>query len=347
MISCRLSGKRLGFTLIELLVVIAIIGVLIALLLPAVQQAREAARRVQCTNNLKQLGLALANYESANGSFPPGIIGAANLVDGPGRTACTYYKNFTVFTLVLPQMEQQQIHSTINFAFRSNNLQNSTSFRILVNGHVCPSDPRNYPFNPDAGLIPTPQSSYGFVAGVAEVIWYGSYGAVQPNCEAIPFGNGPFQKNYTFGVADITDGLSSTMFIGETSRFRDEPAALDAAGNPSFFHINWYGGAVFTDLLGGHRAQGFGYTVPAINAPLQRYRIDTFVLGTSNSLQNWWQDPRAATYGGFGFRSLHPGGANFLAGDGSVKFLKQTINLATYRALGTRAMGEVVSSDAY
>jgi prepilin-type N-terminal cleavage/methylation domain-containing protein/prepilin-type processing-associated H-X9-DG protein len=329
-----------GFTLIELLVVIAIIAVLIALLLPAVQAAREAARRAQCVNNLKQIGLAIANYESANGSLPVGVFGGA-LTDTPsclaGAATGTSHQTTDAFALILPYLEATAQYNSINFYVSAWYGRNTTGYATKVAAYLCPSDLPSTPNDVTKGLIPTTQGSYALNIGVTEVIFYGYYGAVQPGCEAISFGDGPFNKNYTYKFADITDGLSNTILFGETSRFKNEPAS------PFQF---WDMALVFLGALGEYRPTAFAYVVPQINAPLQTYNPTTAVI-TGSTIQTWYNNPGALQFGNFGFRSLHPSGANFVFGDGSVKFLKQTINPATYRALGTRAYGEVISADAY
>ena len=331
-----------GFTLIELLVTISIIAVLIALLLPAVQSAREAARRLQCTNNLKQIGLAIANYENTTGALPIGIEGSSQR-DEPSRGGpCSYPKFHTMFTHILPYIESGNQYNSINFTYSALNTQNTTGFSFLVSSLVCPSDLQKTPNDVNQGLIPTPPVSYGMVIGVTEVIYYGYYGGVygdptHADCEALStFGDGPFGKNVAYKLAEISDGLSNTIMVGEQSRFAGEVA--------SAFQF-WSVGLVFAGTnIADSRPTPFGYVVPRINAPLQTYPASTLING---NIQLWWTDPRAANYGGFGFRSLHPGGANFLVGDGSVRFLKQSIDPAVYRALGTRAGGEVISASQY
>src|SRR5262249_32937868 len=136
----RTSSRRGGFTLIELLVVIAIIAVLIALLLPAVQAAREAARRAQCTNNLKQLGLAMANYESANGSFPLGSFHGTGGGD-PGWSPCNGRHEFSFFIALLPFFEQAPLYNSWNANIHFSFSPNTTVWGTMVNSLVCPSDP--------------------------------------------------------------------------------------------------------------------------------------------------------------------------------------------------------------
>ena len=323
-------SRRAGFTLIELLVVIAIIAVLIALLLPAVQAAREAARRAQCSNNLKQLGLALHNYESSHGTFPPGVIGF-----GYENNACTRRYDHSLLSFILPYGEQTARFNTINFAFQSANIQNTTSFNFKIDTYVCPSDLPYTKTDPVAlACCAYSQTSYAGVIGVGEAFWFGYWGTARPYCEAIE-PDGMFGRQYSYKIADILDGTSNTLFIGETSRFRGEPSS------PFNF---WNRSSVFTGTMGDIRPQGLAYVVPKINANAVVNKQPNI---TGTNVATWWQDPYNLTYGQFGFRSFHPGGANFLTGDGGVKFLKETINAASYRAIGTRAGNEAVSADSW
>jgi prepilin-type N-terminal cleavage/methylation domain-containing protein/prepilin-type processing-associated H-X9-DG protein len=337
----RHRSKRPAFTLIELLVVIAIIGVLIALLLPAVQAAREAARRAQCTNNMKQLGLAIHNYESANSSLPMG-----DQWTDPKR-GCDGNWNFrhSWMALILNQVEQGNMYNAVNFSWPNDYTPNITCYKITVASFICPSDLPNVKL-PD-GFISIIQSSYAGNRGLTENLVY-TYtpSATAPNanrCFAID-GEGVFGRNIAYKLAEITDGTSGTMVAGEVSRFIDEPS-----GSP--FNFGHIGGAwVGPDWTTGvsvwpqdFRLSSGAYAVPRLNAKPNKTNAQTVLLSVGPF--GWINQPASLDLGQTGFRSLHPGGANFLFGDGSVKFLKSSINIGVYRCLATRAGGEIVSAD--
>ena len=333
-----------GFTLIELLVVIAIIAVLIALLLPAVQAAREAARRSQCVNNLKQMGLALANYENSHSSLPPGaIVFTYPAVDPLGIGT----RGHTMFSFILPFLEQGNIGNSINFSVPPNtapyNYMQSTAFLTKINTYICPSDLQQTQTTTASGNVYS-QSSYSGMSGRVDTNQF--YYGVPPCCGASApsiQGDGVFMADYAYKLAQITDGLSNTIYVGEHSRFLNDPEPL----------MNWwnrYGN--FVSVNGEFRAQVVAMSVARINSNLQVPEIDeSGSLNTANSAPwgpfNWFYNPLYWDGGQHGFRSFHPGGANFVFGDGSVRFLKQTMNPPTYQALSTRASGEIISSDAY
>jgi prepilin-type N-terminal cleavage/methylation domain-containing protein len=327
----RPSSPRRGFTLIELLVVIAIIAVLIALLLPAVQSAREAARRAQCANNLKQLGIAMHNYHDVTGVFPTNFYG-------------TYPPNFNILfyhswlALILPYMEQSPIFNSINFSLTNSDASNNTPYLTNIAVYECPSDPapsfsrydRWDSGSTPAGNKGSKLSYYGNIGdNDTEYSWDPPYWPFQslpvsrPECIGI-YGtytgimarDGGFYT--TTAIRNITDGTSNTFAAGESLY---ESSNWFTWVNPngamvtSSVPINWKIWTVTTDWNNGAALQD---------------RHNTY---------NW----RA----GFGFRSQHPGIVQFLFCDGRVTTIKESINRNTYRALSTRAMGEVVSADAY
>jgi prepilin-type N-terminal cleavage/methylation domain-containing protein/prepilin-type processing-associated H-X9-DG protein len=361
------AGRR-AFTLIELLVVIAIIGVLIALLLPAVQQAREAARRIQCTNNLKQMALAAMNFESVNNTLPPGV-GPYPVVDGGGGRA-------TVAAQLLPYIEQRSMYALFNFD-RNLNLTGPTSFNDtaqtqIVNTFVCPSDP----------------SSSKLLAGTSQ-LGYSNYFASIGNTAAMQIGTATWQDNNSsrFGIfnylidtsqpryldaptntqfnreynraiatrlADITDGTSNTAMLAETKRSR--AVANTAAEIPIEDLINVY--TITGDFMGNdlvtppndcrtfanqirlrYRGQQYYRSLPSTGYYSHTVPPNYKLWDCSNNAN--FNQVHGAT------RSYHPGGVNVAFCDGSVKFIKDTVNPTNWRAVGTRAGGEVLSSDSY
>jgi prepilin-type N-terminal cleavage/methylation domain-containing protein/prepilin-type processing-associated H-X9-DG protein len=349
---------RSGFTLIELLVVIAIIAVLIALLLPAVQAAREAARRAQCINNLKQIGLGIANYESAQGSFPMGAMNATFLNPFPPYKPCQTYFGHTWANYILPYMEEGNQYNAFNFGRPYNSFSNMTGLGIRVPSYTCPSDGEATAL--PAKYINPAQASYGAVKGVTNsVAFIWDPGINDDRCNVID-SEGVFNYNTSYRIPAVTDGLSNTMFVGETSRFRNEPG-----GSNFYFNAvdGWWAGPPWTAANSywpnDSRITGGAFTVPALNAPPDTTGVlDDFNAGPcSNPFGTvqyafgnplgWAVVPQCMNLGQFGFRSFHPGGGNFLMGDGSVRFVKNTINMQTYRALSTKNIGEVISADQY
>jgi prepilin-type N-terminal cleavage/methylation domain-containing protein/prepilin-type processing-associated H-X9-DG protein len=340
------SIRRAGFTLIELLVVIAIIGVLIALLLPAVQQAREAARRTQCRNNLKQIGLAIHNYLSSNNTMPFG--------KGPSYVGAPVYARWSQHALLLPYLDQAPLYNTLDFnfppdtpgmggvvafmpAYTGSSAGNTSGSRTVVPMFMCPSDQsptdtwqaqNNYVGN-QGGWLCDRSDQQGASTDV-------SPGEVQ---------TGVFYFLSQVKPSDVLDGMSNTAFFSEKIRGQGTPnpksdlfviahqTSLDATYN-TCMSIN-----------------------PATATPLSSKWGYSWVMGENCCTQyNHVSTPNTFSCGGTGFPgsmtnmsmqvsagSRHTGGAHVMMGDGSVRFIADNIALTSWRALGSRASGEVYS----
>jgi prepilin-type N-terminal cleavage/methylation domain-containing protein/prepilin-type processing-associated H-X9-DG protein len=317
---------RCGFTLIELLVVIAIIGALIALLLPAVQSAREAARRSQCTNNLKQIALACHNYESFYGCFPMGnrYIDNTSYASGTPCDLASWFGH-SAFSFILPHIEGNAQFNAVNFNFVANSIRNTTAYFTQVNAYFCPSDLPAPPYR-----FPWGQCSYGMSRGTQENIYenwartsFPDPNSEKPNkCNAAK-GNGMFGAEDVVRVSEVRDGTSNTTLFGEMSRWPDDVA--------QGFNFYYFTAAFPTAGTGGYftgdfRPQTGAFTYPDLNAPPDRtgdYFNAVFCnCGTRFCIPSDWLDPNCAAtvrkMGQFAFRSLHPGGADFAFADGSV-----------------------------
>ena len=345
--SSRSSELDRGFTLIELLVVIAIIAVLIALLLPAVQAAREAARRAQCVNNLKQIGLAVYNYESASGTYPMGNI-TRSASDDPNCGGIYY--GHTAMSYILPYIEGANQWNAINYSLPYNRFDQTTAFYNKVASYVCPSDGSTASLPPQ--FIATAQTSYGPVRGIRENIFWTLAGPNSSNRCGSNDSEGLFGANISYRVAEVTDGTSNTMMFGETSRFKEEEST---SSHFNFWNVAaawagppWTGTPAWP---GDVRITGGAFVVPVLNAPPVTNGGPACQINVQSPHSLNWalppNNPPCLYLGQWGFRSRHPGGANFLFADGSVKFIKNAVNYLIYRSLGTRNIGEVISSDAY
>jgi prepilin-type N-terminal cleavage/methylation domain-containing protein/prepilin-type processing-associated H-X9-DG protein len=351
--SRRDGARGRGFTLIELLVVIAIIAVLIALLLPAVQAAREAARRLQCVNNLKQIGLAIHNYMTAVGVIPPGRFNTYVA----GRGNC-----WGAYSQLLPQLDQTPVYNSFNFGLAPDSTTtqyaNATGFQTFINALLCPSD-----FSADLIVVggePFASHNYNLCTG-------SGYPVVQsPVAPLTGLPNGVFFENARITPASITDGLSNTVAVAETIRSQasstyatDPLGVFLVTGNNSTTGPPLNSDADYASLClslpsgttqwQNTRGVRWHYGAPGHsmynnlrppNNKLPDCRGGLPHSSRSSPLWNWLSLNIAA-------RSRHPGGVNSLLADGHVSFVKDTINVLVWQGLGSRNGGEVISGDAY
>jgi prepilin-type N-terminal cleavage/methylation domain-containing protein/prepilin-type processing-associated H-X9-DG protein len=346
----RVGARPKGFTLIELLVVIAIIAVLIALLLPAVQAAREAARRLQCTNNLKQIGLALHNYIDNVNVFPPGYVSAINATvvdpcnqDQENQNSVDIGPGWAWGSMILPQMDQGPLYNSINFNLSVAFTANNTCSTTLLTAYICPSDdaPSLVPVlaNPPDPAQPGAFNGNNVVDTVARGNYVGMFGlgeicsASGPNPNVTYPGDpvgvaaGIFYRNSATTISAITDGTSNTIANGERSH------------NLSF--VTWTARSINGWL--GVTPYSQGGSDKFNPSPEECWTQILGPAGLENGLRTP-DDPEAHVED---YWSMHPGGVNFLFADGSVHFLKGSINVMAWRALATRGYGEIISSDSY
>jgi prepilin-type N-terminal cleavage/methylation domain-containing protein/prepilin-type processing-associated H-X9-DG protein len=318
-----MSTRRTGFTLVELLVVIAIIGVLVALLLPAVQAAREAARRISCNNNLKQMAVAVHNYHDTFGTFPPGST-----------------SGHSQHTRILPYIEQKNVYDLVNFSVSPTNALNDVPRNTKVATFLCPSDPDKLPLSLGG--------RNNYYANMGTNIMYSTTDTSHPNFGKPPF-NGAWVSasadQITTGFRDILDGTSSTALFSEKNK-------SDGTNGLSTPEADTYRPGTYPDTADGAMADCLAIDVT--NLSMQgNSNVGAPWMSTSHSVTQYWHvlppnsrscmypSLRIATTAG----SRHPGGVMMALCDGSVRFVSQTINIATWRALGTRDSKETIPGD--
>jgi prepilin-type processing-associated H-X9-DG protein len=286
--------------LIELLVVIAIIAVLIALLLPAVQSSREAARRCQCVNNLMQISLGLQSYESANEVLPPGVVNAT----GPIKNSPPGY-HYSWMVQILPYIEQNNLFNHFDRKSSVYAASNTTVRAITVRTFLCPSCPTR--FGPGSLSL----SDYA-----------ACYNDVEAPISAT--NNGSFFLNSAIRAEDIPDGRSCTIFVGEK-----RPVVND---------LGWASGTKATLRNAASPPNADRIRIPLMPSTSVE---DVDSAAASSSAASATVDPVG------GFSSFHTGGVNFAFGDGSVRFVKNSVNLGVFRLLASRADGQLISDDQY
>jgi prepilin-type N-terminal cleavage/methylation domain-containing protein/prepilin-type processing-associated H-X9-DG protein len=318
---------RSGFTLIELLVVIAIIAVLTGLLLPAVQKVREAANRMSCANNLKQLGLAAHQHHDARGKFPNGLH-TVETIDGR-------YVNGTCWEVeLLPYFEQENLKRKWDYNDYRNNVaggMSATTAQVLAL-LLCPSDPLPNPAYQVAGT-----GQYAYASGYYGLSSYGGNAGKRSFPGPVRLTrDGIFWWDSSVGLKDVTDGTSNTLLFGERSRVDPEFDRDAQAVNSPFYPLGKQGkwAAVYA-TEGGSLPERLLSTPVPIN-----YRVPPDLPVEEFQGPTGAQNNRLCAFG-----SGHPGGANFAFVDGSVRFVSESMPVEVLQALSTRAGGEVVAGD--
>jgi prepilin-type N-terminal cleavage/methylation domain-containing protein/prepilin-type processing-associated H-X9-DG protein len=311
-----MRSRRNGFTLIELLVVIAIIAVLVSLLLPAVQQAREAARIAQCKNNLKQIGLALHNYHDIHNVLPPAYLylpGGGGLQGPPDPTNGDAGPGWAWGMMILPQLEQSPLYESFNVNIPCWDPTNAAPARAIVPSYICPSSP-----NPsDAyNVIDGNGNTRAFFSRSNYVVSAGNFGVWDdPSPNLVNIANGVFYRNSRTRFRDISDGLSNTVFAGEKTPYHSDSTWVGVVPGsvtcptPLFAFAGCDAGAAQVNVHSGPGGPG---EIPPLIFPPGCFQFTDEM------------------------NSMHIPGGNVLFGDGSVKFIMKYLNGPTWAALNTR-----------
>jgi prepilin-type N-terminal cleavage/methylation domain-containing protein/prepilin-type processing-associated H-X9-DG protein len=332
--------RKRGFTLVELLVVIAIIGILVALLLPAIQAAREAARRTQCQNNVKQLGVALFNYHDSYKVFPPAGLDYGWSGSGGAEPATKLVKNINGLALLLPYIEQQALHSQLNFgqafshvgpapqtqsnikasvrpiAGNAGTSGNAAALGEIVPGFVCPSDRRDQLYLPTTGVyailngsgVAAVKTNYDFSVATGDYSTFNDWLTYNPLTKRM------FGENSDSNTASVIDGTSNTIAMGETCHW------VANGSCPAWGFRGW--------VMSGVDVGANGINQFDIPATYTWVADKTTILGR---LRTW------ASVG-----SAHPGGANILMGDASARFVSENTDRTVLVAIATMSGGEAV-----
>jgi len=346
--------RRRGFTLIELLVVIAIIATLIGLLLPAVQQVREAASRTQCTNNLKQLGLAILNYESSAHILPAAFLGDNNTTRYPPPVYFDYFFSWSTFAQVNSFLEQTNIYNRMDLTqpiydpANNYNISTYNQFPVsqVVTAFLCPSDQMRPVTNAgDYGVQSIGPTNYAVCVGS---------GAAPSQPLGSPLNSdGMFEGLTPIKIGAVLDGMSNTAMISE-SLLGQGPEAYSGTTPPApatpqyvFGYIGF--GVPISDAncaapttWNGDQRRGFMWA----SGEMRCASYNHYYTPNSNFYDCINNDLNSITaFGWRAARSNHPGGVNLVLGDGSVRFVTNEVNATTWRGLGTRAGGEILGSD--